>query len=74
MSTPRVDTSHIKSPRDPMTPGECEALRQELQASSEAVWQTVREHGSVRDELYEMFGSPWEDHGRASYCAAVPHR
>ena len=45
MSAPRVDTSHIKSPRDPMTPEEREAVRAELRESYAWVDRYVAEHG-----------------------------
>ena len=48
MTTPRVDTSHIKSPRDPMTAEEREAVRQELRA--EMAW---------LDGVFAVHGDPW---------------
>ena len=45
MSPPRIDTSHIKSPRDPMTPEEREAVRQELAEEMASVDRYIAEHG-----------------------------
>ena len=41
----RIDTSHIKSPRDPMTPEEREAVRQELREEMAWVDRVLRETG-----------------------------
>ena len=49
MSGKRVDTSHIKSPRDPMTPEEREAVRAELREGYAEMARYVAEHGD-----------PWE--------------
>ena len=46
----RIDTSHIKSPRDPMTSEEREAVRQELRQSSERLATFLSEHGDALDE------------------------
>ncbi len=52
---PRVDTSHIKSPRDPMTPEEREAVRAELREESDAIERYIAEHGDPRVEWAAMF-------------------
>ena len=44
-SAQRIDTSHIKSPRDPMTPEEREAVRQELREGYAEMERYVAEHG-----------------------------
>ena len=44
----RIDTSHIKSPRDPMTLEEREAVRRELRAEMQWV-----------DEIIQAHGDPW---------------
>ncbi len=59
MSAPRIDTSHIKSPHDPMAAEEREAIRQEMREASEALAASVAEHGDAREEWREMFGSLW---------------
>jgi hypothetical protein len=41
----RIDTSPIKSPRDPMTPEEREAVRQESREGLALVARYVEEHG-----------------------------
>ena len=56
--TPRVDTSHILSPRDPMTAEEREAIREEMREASEMLAAFVAEHGDARAEWREMFGDP----------------
>jgi hypothetical protein len=56
LSPPRIDTSHIRSPRDPMTPEEREAIRADMLEASNALGTFVREHGDARDEWREMFG------------------
>lgn len=48
-SPKRIDTSHIKSPRDPMTPEEREAVRLELREEAEAIDRYIAKHGD-----------PWE--------------
>ncbi len=50
MTAPRPDTSHIKSPRDPMTAEEREAVRQEL-----------REEMAWLDSVLAEHGGPWDD-------------
>ena len=60
MNPPRIDTSHIKSPRDPMTAEEREAVRLEIREGSERLAQFVAEHGDARDEWREMFGQSWD--------------
>lgn len=56
MMPPRIDTSHIKSPHDPMTPAEREAIREEMREASEALAAFIAEHGDAREEWREMFG------------------
>ena len=56
MTVPRIDTSHIKSPRDPMTAEEREAIRAEIREASELLARFVAEHGDAREEWREMFG------------------
>lgn len=53
----RVDVSHIKSPRDPMTPDEREEIRRQLQAEMAWVASIIREHG---DPFGGMFRG-WAD-------------
>ena len=48
MTAPRIDTSHIKSPRDPMTAEEREAIRAEI--SAEMAW---------LDAVVAQHGDPW---------------
>lgn len=62
----RIDTSHIRSPRDPMTAAEREAVRQELRETSDAIARIEAEHGSVRDELSLLYGDPWDDQGETN--------
>ncbi len=47
----RIDTSHIKSPRDPMTPEEREAVRQELREEMAWVDEVIRQTGFSWGEL-----------------------
>lgn len=65
MSTPaapaRIDTSHIRSPRDPMTPEEREAVRAELREEAEAVQRYIAEHGDPRVEWAAMYADQDED-------------
>ena len=55
MSAPRVDTSHIKSPRDPMTAEEREAVRAEIRESHEALALVLARDGNAVEEWNEMF-------------------
>lgn len=55
MSGPRIDTSHIKSPRDPMTAEEREAVRAEIRQSHEALASIVARDGNAVDEWNKMF-------------------
>ena len=49
MTAPRIDTSHIRSSRDPMSVAEREAVRQELQ--EESAW---------LDGVLAETGGPWD--------------
>ena len=62
MTAPRIDTSHIKSPHDPMTAEEREAVRREMREASEVLAAFVAEHGDFREEMAELFGHPWDWH------------
>ena len=54
---PRIDTSHIKSPRDPMTTEEREAIREEM-----------REEMAWLDAVIAEHGDPWGGM-RPSWCS-----
>ncbi len=55
MSGPRVDTSHIRSPYDPMTAEERAAVRAEIRESHEALALVVARDGNAVDEWNEAF-------------------
>jgi hypothetical protein len=61
VSAPRIDTSHIKSPRDPMTPEEREAVRAEL-----------RDELAELERYFAEHGGPWDDF-RADLAAEDDH-